>query len=230
MSIRSFNRAQLHWFSAGYGVVVKNLQKRFETTNSDEDALHLLWRLGVNKYKAGDGAGSIGHLEELVVILRDKVDIHGHPVDRPLSVYEVTLKPKIHLTIARAAVFLFRQKCQHELLLTALHNYRATIESLVVGLDTMIELPKILSEFGVALELFGAFDSAMDVYARILVAFPTFRGYFDALYRSTFVGRHLSVLRNDAQHQQEVAEKNKDVLHFLLEALPANILDVRTCA
>lgn len=226
MSIRKYKLAELRWYAAGFGVVVRSLAQRLERADSDENELRLLWRLGVNHYRAGDCGAAVRELEQLLSLLRERVDRKGRPVERPLTTFEVTLRPSIHQTVGRAAVCLFLQdRCPAHLELAHAH-YGQAASSLVLGLDTMLELPKLLNEFGVALELYGAFESAMDVYARVLVNFPTFRGYFDALYRSTVVGCHLAVLGGDAQQLQQIVAKCKDVLRFLLEALPANINDV----
>lgn len=98
---------------------------------------------------------------------------------------------------------------------------------MVMNLYTMFKLPQLLLEFGRVLEDYGAFEAANDVYGRILAGFPNFRGYFDALYRSAIVGRHLASLHAEATAKEEALNKCVDVLQFLLEALPPNITDVR---
>jgi tetratricopeptide (TPR) repeat protein len=227
MSVRQYTRAQLHWYAAGYGLIVRRARKHMqEQEHNDNNTMHFLWRIGLNEYLAGQYESSILHLKKLLNMLHSNVDTHGVTVERKLTKYEVTHKSTIHQIIGKCSMFLFLQNRKHEQLVEAYTHYQTAVSSVVVSLTAMIELPRLLVEFGIVLEMYGAFEAALDAYSKVLVRFPTFRGYFDALYRTAIVGRHLASLSSDAKQQEEVLEKSVDILQFLLEALPTNIQDV----
>ena len=98
-----------------------------------------------------------------------------------------------------------------------------------IGLTAMFRLPALLLEFGRVLELYGAFEAAMEVYGRILGNFPNFRGYFDAMYRSAIIGRHLADLMSTPKQREDTLNKCTDINQFLLEALPVTIDSVSEC-
>lgn len=195
-------------------------------TGDDSTVLKLLWRLGLNEYRSGVCDASITTLEKLLHMVDNQEDLTGNKVRRKTTVYEVTLKSKIHQTIGRAATCKFLEDKNHEYLQLAYRHYQHAVDCMIVELSTMMELPNLLIEFGIVLEYYGAFEAAMTVYSRILTQFPTCRAYFAALYRSAIVGRHLGSVSNDVNYQQEVIEKSIDIHQFLLEALPVTIQDV----
>ena len=67
----------------------------------------------------------------------------------------------------------------------------------------------------------------MELYTKILTNFPHFRGYFDAMYRSCIVGKHIAELMIPSKQREETLNKCIDMLQFLLESLPISINEVR---
>ena len=66
----------------------------------------------------------------------------------------------------------------------------------------------------------------LELYSRILTNFPNFRGYFDAMYRSGIIGKHLSELITNPKDKEEMLNKSIDIFSFLLEAVPPSIDEV----
>ncbi len=227
MSIRQYSKSQKQWFRVGYGVIVERIkQKLHQAPVADVGILHLLWRLGINEYRSGDCDAAIRSLEKLLHMIDFQEDYSGCKIKRKVTKYDVALRSTIHQTIARSATYKFLHENIHEFLEVAYRHYQLAVECIIVDLSAMIELPTILVEFGTVLELYGAFEAAMTTYSKILTQYPTCRCYFNALYRSAIVGRHLGSISNDVNYQQEALEKTIDILQFLLEALPSNIQDV----
>ena len=52
------------------------------------------------------------------------------------------------------------------------------------------------------------------------------KGYFDAMYRSTLVGKFLATQMKDIIKQQEIIRQCIDMLQFLLEAVPPSMNEV----
>ena len=127
------------------------------------------------------------------------------------------------MTAGRCCLQLFFQQVSHYHLERAYHHYQNAVNTMPIGLTAMFRLPALLLEFGKVLELYGAFEAAMEVYGRILSNFPNFRGYFDALYRSAIVGRHLAELMTTPKQREDTLNKCTDINQFLLEALPVTI-------
>jgi hypothetical protein len=83
----------------------------------------------------------------------------------------------VHLTAARCRVQLFNITCLHSPHLElAYKHYQNAIETLAYDLSTMFKLPVIFFELGRMLEVFGAFDLAIEMYGKILAGFPNYRG------------------------------------------------------
>lgn len=174
---------------------------------------HITWRLGFNLFAAFEFAEALPLLEKV-----SEVEVYFGD-DQNITSF-------IHQTTGRCAVQLFHRTQQHAHLEKAYIHYQNAVETMVINLYTMFKLPLLLLEFGRVLEHYGAFEAANDLYTRILGGFPNFRGYFDALYRSAIVGRHLASLLPEGPSKDEALNKCLDVLQFLLEALPSNITDV----
>lgn len=216
MSSKVYTPSQLLWFKAVHLTIVGITEEKIRKCNEGTVVhQHLRWRLACNLYNATKYAEALPILEEIARI----EDI--------LFSDDANITSVVHQTVGRCAVQLFRESSQHSYLELAYHYYQTAVQAMVMNLYTMFKLPQLLLEFGRVLEDYGAFEAANDVYGRILSGFPNFRGYFDALYRSAIVGRHLASLHTESTSKEEALNKCLDVLQFLLEALPANITDVR---
>lgn len=128
-----------------------------------------------------------------------------------------------HLTAGRCCVRLFFEQKSHYHLENAYRHYQNAVDTMTVDLSTMFRLPALLLEFGRVLEHYGAFEPSIEVYSKILSGFPNFRGYFDAMYRTAVVGRHLAELMTTPKQRDDTLNKCIDILQFLLEALPATL-------
>jgi tetratricopeptide (TPR) repeat protein len=216
MTARTHSEGQLRWYKAVYLTIVEDIQVKLQTAKPKSSVYqHLRWRLGFNLYNATKYMEAMPILEETAriddITFSDDANITSH----------------VHQTAGRCAVQLFKESQQHSYLEYAYVHYQNAVQTMVMNLYTMFKLPLLLLEFGRVLEDYGAFEAANDVYARILSGFPNFRGYFDALYRSAIVGRHLASILVDPASKEEALNKCLDILQFLLEALPATISDVR---
>lgn len=215
------NRAayQPLWFKAVHGTITKSLQKQLDDIPDKESkqAVKLICRLAVNTYLAGDYISASKQFETICNPDIDETSEMYNYLTRNASVYQTAGKCSVHL-------FLSTQTHSH--LENAYQYYQTAVDNLQVNLFTMYKLPVLLLEFGVVLEYYGAFESALEVYSRIMTNFPNFRGYFDALYRTAIVTRHLASLTSVGEDREEAMNKCVDILQFLLEALPANISDV----
>lgn len=226
MSLPVYNKSQLRWFRAAYGVISNLISEKLdEFADDDEQILHLFWRLGNVNYKAGQYNSSIEHLQRILQMVEEHVDMHGNLIRRPINP-DQNYRSRVHQHIGRNYMQMFLVKHEHEHLNKAYEHYRYAVDHMVAALDAMIELPSLLLEFGRVSEFYGAFEGAMSVYTKIVTNFPTFRGYFDVLYRIAIVGRQLASLSNNSKEIEETIEKTIDILQFLLEALPTNIKDV----
>jgi hypothetical protein len=83
----------------------------------------------------------------------------------------------VHLTAARCRLQLFQATKLHSPHLEIAYvHYQNAIETLNYDLSTMFKLPAIFFELGKMLEVFGAFDTSLDMYGKILSGFANFRG------------------------------------------------------
>lgn len=138
---------------------------------------------------------------------------------------QVNPNSRIHTIAGRCCMALFRATTNHHHLERAYQHYQNAVQTLQMDLSTMFKLPALLLEFSRVMELYGAFDAAMDLYTRILTNFPNYRGYFDAMYRSAIVGRHVSDSLVSPKKENTI-DKCIDIMQFLLEALPSTINEV----
>lgn len=133
----------------------------------------------------------------------------------------------VHLTAGRCCVRLFLQTCAHYHLENAYRHYQNCIESMTVPNEwekkSMLRLPVVLSEMGHLLEHYGAFQSALELYTKVMSDYPNYRGYFDVMYRASLVGCHVSELLAKPEESDSMLHKVIDMLQFLLEALPSTI-------
>jgi tetratricopeptide (TPR) repeat protein len=215
MTSKIHTEGQQRWYRAVYLTIVDSVRTKMKSASPGSTVMdHLRWRLGFNLYSAG-------LYEEAMPILEE--------VAKQEEVYfsdDANIVSFINQTTGRCAVYLFRKSQQHSYLERAYVYYQNAVQNMAINLYTMFKLPLLLLEFGRVLEDYGAFEAANDVYSRILSGFPNFRGYFDALYRTAIVGRHLASLLTEPTSKEEALNKCLDVLQFLLEALPATISDV----
>ena len=84
----------------------------------------------------------------------------------------------------------------------------------------------MLYEFAGLLESYGAFESALQLYSKILTSYPMFRGYFDVMYRTAVVGKVLAERIADPREKEDLLNKCVDMYQFLLEAPPPTINEV----
>ena len=133
-----------------------------------------------------------------------------------------------HMWAARCCVGLFKTTKMHYHLNAAYGHYQRSIECLTVpnesyDMSTTLRLPVIYFELGELFELFGSMESALNIYSRSMNEFPHSRNYFDHMYRSCLVGRHLMEITTNEKGKEDMLNRCIDMLQFLLEALPTHI-------
>ncbi len=133
-----------------------------------------------------------------------------------------------HMWAARCCVGLFKKTKMHYHLNAAYGHYLRSIECMTVPNDkfdmsTTLRLPVIYFELGELFELFGSYESALNIYSRSMNEFPHSRNYFDIMYRSCLVGRHLMEITTNEKGKEDMLNRCIDMLQFLLEALPEHI-------
>lgn len=211
------------WFKAVHQTIVISIREKILKLNPAKKSyqskhLHLTWRLGFNLYKAGDNYEALKILESICQQLIASQQLIDTDDPNKNSI--------VHQTAGRCCIRLFKEAQSHYHLEGAHAHFQNAIESLTIDLFTMFRLPNLLLEFGTVLEYYGAFESASEVYTQILTGFPNFRGYFDALYRSSVVHMHLSDLMTEKAAKVDTLKKCVDVFAFLLEAVPQSINEV----
>jgi tetratricopeptide (TPR) repeat protein len=174
---------------------------------------YLEWRLGLNLFKGG--------CYEEALILLENVCI-GSSIANNTDDYYLHPDSNVHLTAARCCLALHYETNVHICLQKAYVHYKNTIDRLEAFPSSII-LPDILYEFSCMLEVYGSVQVSADLYRRILNDFPTYRGYFNCMYRSSILGKHLADINEDAYEQSEMLTKSTEALFFLLEALPITI-------
>lgn len=225
MSSKHYSRAQKLWFLGAFKTICKIRSDEIVNIDRSEHGwekkvFFLKWRVGLNMYKAGQFFEAMGVLEIICANGEKGMQKRNNGEESLHSDYYV------HLTAARCSVELFLATSNHYHLENAYRHYQNSVETLRLDMMTMFRLPMILFEYGHMLEYFGAFQAAIDLYSRILANFPNYRGYFDAMYRSAIVGKHIAFLLDKQSEKDETLNKCIDILQFLLEALPSSINDV----
>jgi len=136
---------------------------------------------------------------------------------------------RVHMWTGRCCVKLFQLSKAHYHLENAYKHFQDAIEAMTVPNDydqtTTLMLPQILMDLGRVLERYGAFQPALEIYSQAMRDFPNSRIYFDIMYRSTIVGKHVAEIMTNPTQRDEVLNKCIDMLQFLLEALPSTIND-----
>lgn len=215
MSSKVFTENQQRWFRAVHSTIANTIEKKLLETKANTPVYdHLNWRLAVNLFCASEYERAFPILESIAemteIFFTDDTNITSW----------------VHQVTGRCASQLFYKTMELKYLERAYTHYQNAVQTMVANLFTMFKLPLLLLEFGRVLEDYGAFQAANDLYTRILTGFPNFRGYFDALYRSAIVGRHLASLMPETPAKEESINKCLDIIQFLLEALPPSISDV----
>ena len=227
MSDKVYTRAQKNWFNGVYKIIVLRRKGDLEFA-APETKLFLQWRVGLNLYNSCQFFEAFEVLEKVTQNGEEGLKIK-ETADKKDENYEDPLHKNsdVHLCAARCCFQLFLQTKSHYHLEISYQHYKNAIDTMTVDLSTMFRLPKVLLELGRVFEHYGAFEAALDIYTRVMTNFPNFRGYFDAMYRSCVVGRHLAEIMTTPAHKAEIMGNCIDMLQFLLEALPSTINDVR---
>ena len=218
--------ARQRWFKGVHTVIVNKIEQDIflydsvphEHGGRPRYYLKLHWRLGYNLFYAGNLFKAFAVLENVCLNSCGAGAYEGAPAIHSNSA--------VHLTTARCCVQLFHFTSSHYHLENAHKHFQNAIETMSMDLSAMMRLPGILYEFGRMLEFYGSFSSALEMYTRIVTNFPMYRGYFDTMYRTAIVGRHLSETKQDANQKEDMIIKSIDILTFLLEAVPSTISDV----
>jgi hypothetical protein len=132
----------------------------------------------------------------------------------------------VHLAAARCCKELYLSTQAHYHLEAGYNHYRDCVENMGAHLSTMFKLPLVLYEFASLLEHYGAMTAALETYSKILANFPNFRGYFDTMYRTAVVGKHLAEFVSKPADKEDMLNKCIDIFQFLLEAVPPTINEV----
>lgn len=215
MSSKVYTENQQRWYRAVHLTIAKKVEAQLHETKANTPVHeHLYWRLAVNLYNAYEYERAYPIFEKLASL------------EFIFFTDDANITSLVHQMAGRCAAQLFYKTLEYKYLEHAYKYYQNAVQNMVVSLYTMYNLPVLLLEFGRVLEDYGAFQASIDIYTRILTSFPNFRGYFDALYRSAIVGRHLASLMTESPAKEESVNKCLDIIQFLLEALPASISDV----
>jgi tetratricopeptide (TPR) repeat protein len=176
--MKLYTKYQSLWFKAIHLTVYDQLKTRVDKlkNRNSRKGVHLQWRIAYNLFYAGDLFGAITIFD---TILADESSF-------------LINDSFVHQMAGRCCTKLFLSTESHYHLENAHMHYQNAVDTMVVNLTTMFKLPVLFMELGNVLEFYGAFESAIEVYNRIMTNFPNFRGYFDALYRTAIVSRHLA--------------------------------------
>ena len=221
-----------------------------------EKIAFLEWRLGFNLFKSGRFEKAIVYLEDSCVgkslgIISNSDNIKNSEYSKNtenssknktegsknktenLENSESTesvrtfLHPdsKVHLTAARCCANIYHTSNSKEYFQKSYIHYQNTIDKMEAFIS-ILQLPDVLYEFCILLEKFGSFQAAADIHTKILDNFINYKNYFNVLYRSAIVGKHLSSMSEDITQKTDLLSKCIQVLYFLLEALPTAINEV----
>lgn len=178
------------------------------------------------KKKTEDGEGTVGEAkaaEKPKPKKKEEEHKRGDEEEEKLNTNYET-----HMWAARCCVGLFKTTKMHYHLNTAYGHYLRSIECMTVpnegyDMSTSLRLPVIYFELGELFELFGSMESALNMYSRSMNEFPHSRNYFDHMYRSCLVGRHLVQITTNEKGKADMLNRCIDMLQFLLEALPVHM-------
>ena len=140
---------------------------------------------------------------------------------------------KVHYWAGMCCLRLFETSKQHYHLDKAYAHLTHSVECMTVprpgyDLSTMLRLPTVLLQLGRVYEGYGAHDSALQMYSKIMQEYPHCRCYFDTMYRAALMGKYISDHSSNEQTKQEMLNRCIDMLQFLLEALPESLNETQT--
>lgn len=202
--------------------VYGNPHQKYLFINDEMSIGYLQWRQGANLYAAG-------MYLEAHTVLSKCCEMDPHEIDqcaRCKNTLNVDVICKIHLMTARCCYALYKSTNLHYHLETAYQHYEKAIESLILDLSLTFFMPRLLAEFARLLEHFGAFQASLQLYTQILNSFPAYHGYFDVMYRSCIVGFYIADATADPNNKETILNQVRDMVQFLLEALPESIDEV----
>ena len=203
-------------------VICGMLRDRKWSTNIPEVRLFLTWRYGWNLYRTEQYDLAMPQLEEACtgstygssLIASGVAKEYVHP------------NSDVHLTAARCAMKLYALNGTHEHLDVAYRHYTNAIQQLELHIS-IARLPGVLHEFASMMEQYGSYDASLDLYRRILTAFPYYKGYFEIMYRSAVVGKHLSnAMSIEMGDRETVLNQCADSVGLILEAVPVSINEI----
>ena len=203
-------------------VICGILRDRKWSTNNTEVRLFLTWRYGWNLYRTEQYDLAMPQLEEacsgstygLSLISSGMAKEYIHP------------NSDVHLTAARCAMKLYALDGAHDHLDVAYRHYTNTIQQLGIHIS-IARLPGILHEFATMLEQYGSYDASLDLYRRVLTTFPYYKGFFEIMYRSAMVGKHLSnAMSIESGDRETVLNQCAYSVGLILEAVPVTINEI----
>lgn len=209
------------WRSCIVRVICNTLQTRKRKTDNAEMKTYLGWRLATNFYESGQYDQAMPHLEETTT-----GGAHGQSLVHSREVSEY-LHPQyvVHLTAARCAMKLYATHGFQMYLEAAYRHYSNCINKLGLYIS-IAELPGILHEFGSMLEHYCSYDAALDMYRRVLETFPHYRGFFEVMYRTVVIGKHLTNAMTNAVERETIMNQCADNMSLILEAVPVSINEI----
>lgn len=225
MKSKDFRRM---WKRSAHTIILrkyKNVLKKDKLESSIRR--HAERRLAYNLYHAGFFIEASDMLEKMCITEAESIPNDDLQLSSLTEKQRVQLPSDelsdIHHTAGLCCIALFHETHLHSHLENAYAHYQKSIDNMPMNLYTIFRLPHLLLEFGHILEHYGSFQSALEVYTQILTYFHNTRGYFDAMYRSAIVTKHLASDSDDDDRREEIVLKCIDIFHFLLEAVPPTI-------
>ena len=203
-------------------VICGTLRDRKWSTNNPEIRSFLTWRYGWNLYRTEQYDLAMPQLNEactgstygLALIESGMAKEYIHP------------NSDVHLTAARCAMKLYALNGAHEHLDVAYRHYSNAIQQLEIHIS-IARLPGVLHEFATMMEQYGSYDASLDLYRRVLTTFPYYKGYFEIMYRSAMVGKHLSnAMSTESSDRELVLTQCADNVGLILEAVPVSINEI----
>ena len=216
MNLEKYSKAELRWHNAIHSTVVDILKDKL-TKISDHELFsrrRILWRIGLQLFKAGRFEESIDNLMGLgstyEAVLKSLKKIQKF-------IYKITFY-RVYLTMGRASVQLFLANHDIKYLEDGYKFYQEAIG--MVYMEFII--PDVLSEFGRLLEHYGAFEASLEMYHRLLSNFPSYKFTTQVMLRSAMVGRHLAALTTNEKEREKTLKKCIEILKELVEKAKAS--------
>ena len=175
------------WYKAVHVTIANTLKKELnhlqKKRNPDETKVRLLtWRIAYNLYFGGQYHEAF----EMLVELCNTIDeVKSEEIaSRSISF--------LNLTVARCAMRLYIETAHRSYLTLCYEYYHMGIDTMEYEVSIKVRLPSVLSELGKVLEHYGNFNAALEIYTNLITNFPSFRGFFQAMYRTAIVGKYMS--------------------------------------